>query len=321
MTATMVPGPVVEAAPRGDDAPAPSPSRRGGLLRHQRRAGWWLAFPATSHLIIFATIPAIVSLVLSFTDYGFLSAPKFIGLDNYIALTSDPRFGTALVNTVVFAGVVVPVSMALALLIALALNQRLRGRAWFRVAFYLPQVTATLAIAIVWTSLYNPDDGLFSTVLAFFGLPRIAWLQDPAFALPAIIIMSIWQAMGLKIILYLAGLQNLPEEVLEAAEIDGTSPWQRLRHVILPMLAPTHVFIVITSVIASFQVFDQVYAMTEGGPVYSSTVITYEIYLNAFQRFKFGYACSQAVILFLLIGAVLFIGRVIRSILEARRER
>lgn len=295
-----------------------APSPRGGLLRGQRRAGWWLAFPATSHLILFVLVPAVVSLVLSFYDYGFLAAPRFIGLANYVALASDPRFATAMVNTIVFAGIVVPVSMAISLAIAVALNQKLKGRGWFRVAFYLPQVTATLAVAIVWTSLYNPDHGLFGGVLNLFGFGRVAWLQDPDFALTAIIIMSIWQALGFKVILYLAGLQNLPEEVLEAAEIDGASAWRRFRYVTLPMLSPTHVFVVITSVIASFQVFDQVYAMTKGGPVYSSTVITYEIYLNAFQRFKFGYACAEAVILFLLIAAVLLAGRLIRRVGEIR---
>jgi multiple sugar transport system permease protein len=318
VTTMIIPQGVEGSAVEGGARTAPSP--RGGLLRGQRRAGWWLAFPATSHLILFLLVPAVVSLVLSFYDYGFLAPPRFIGLANYVALASDPRFATALVNTIVFAGVVVPVSMAISLAIALALNQQLKGRSWFRVAFYLPQVTATLAVAIVWTSLYNPDTGLFARALNLFGLGRVAWLQDPDFALTAIIIMSIWQALGFKVILYLAGLQNLPVEVLEAAEIDGTTAWQRFRYVTLPMLAPTHVFVVVTSVIASFQVFDQVYAMTEGGPIYSSTVITYEIYLNAFQRFKFGYACAEAVILFLLIAVVLLAGRLIRRVGENRHD-
>ncbi|WP_322410831.1 sugar ABC transporter permease [Microbacterium invictum] len=318
MTATVIrPSAVGHRRREGGVPPAP-PSRRT-ILRNQRRTGWWLSFPATSHLVIFLAIPAVVSFVLSFFDYGFLSAPEFIGLDNYVALAGDARFGTALVNTLIFTATVVPVSMAISIAVAVALNQRLKARAWYRTAFYLPEVTATLAIAIVWTSLYNPDTGLFNIVLSFFGFGRIAWLQDPQTALLAIIIMSIWQALGFKIILYLAGLQNLPGEVLEAAEIDGASPWQRFFHVTLPMLGPTHVFVLITSVIASFQVFDQVYAMTEGGPIYSSTVITYEIYLNAFQRFKFGYACAEAVVLFLLIIGVLLAGVGIKRLLEARR--
>jgi len=294
------------------------PSRKG-LLRRQRRAGWWMSLPATAHLLIFVTIPASISLILSFFDYGFLSAPRFIGIENYLKLATDPRFGTALINTVVFTAVVVPVSMTIALFIALGLNQKIKARAFFRVAFFLPQVTATLAIAIVWTSLYNPDSGPLSAVLSLFGLGRVTWLQNPQTALWAIIVMSIWQAIGLKVILYIAGLQNLPGEVLEAAEIDGTTPWQRFRFVILPMLSPTHVFVLLTSVIASFQVFDQVYAMTQGGPIYSSTVITYEIYLNAFQRFKFGYACAEAVVLILLIGVVLLLGQLVRRLWEARR--
>lgn len=318
--------PTLDPAVRGPsttrDGAVPAPSRRrGALLAGQRRAGWWLALPATLHLVIFLLVPALLALLLSFFDYGFLSAPRFIGVQNYIDLASDPRFATALSNTLIFVIVVVPTSMAISLAVALALNQRLRARAWFRVAFFLPEVTATLAIAIVWTSLYSPDSGLFAEVLSFFGFPRVTWLQDPNLALPAIIIMSIWQALGLKIILYLAGLQNLPVEVLEASEIDGTTPWQRLRYIILPMLSTTHVFVLVTSVIGSFQVFDQVYAMTEGGPVYSSTVITYEIYLNAFQRFQFGYACAEAVVLFLLIAIVLFLGWLVRRVMELRNAR
>jgi multiple sugar transport system permease protein len=319
MSLTAVKESVVSASPVGSPRKGLLPRR--GLLNSQRRAGWWMALPTTVHLLIFIAIPALVSLWLSFFDYGFFSAPRFIGADNYFHLANDPRFATAMLNTVVFTAVVVPVSMAIALAVALGLNQKIKGRAFFRIAFFLPQVTATLAIAIVWSSVFNPDTGPLAVLLSFFGLGRVPWLSSPDLALTAIIIMSIWQAIGLKVILYIAGLQNLPEEVLEAAEIDGTSPWQRFRYIVLPMLSPTHVFVVITSIIGSFQVFDQVYAMTKGGPIYSSTVITYEIYLNAFERFKFGYACAEAVVLFLLIAGVLLLGKLARKLWEASRER
>jgi multiple sugar transport system permease protein len=291
---------------RGVVSPSSHPGSRS-FERAQRRTGALLLAPYLIHVVVFTAIPMVMALALSFTDYGFLSAPAWVGLLNYAQLATDDRFRTATINTVLYSIVAVPIAMAIALTLALGLNQKIRFRNLYRAAFYLPQVTATVAVATIWLWIYNPDVGLANALLGLLGLGRVRWLVDPAWALPALMIVGVWQGLGAKMIIYLAALQGIPREQLEAAKIDGASAWQSFRHVTWPQLGPANFFVLVTSIIASFQIFDQVYVMTKGGPVTSTVVLTYDIYQNAFDRLRLGYASAESVVLLMLIGIVTLI--------------
>jgi ABC-type sugar transport system permease subunit len=286
---------------------AASPSAERLFLSAQRRTGLILIAPYLLHVIVFTAVPMLMAVGLSFTDYAFIGAPQWVGLQNFSQLLSDERFRLATLNTVLYSIVAVPVAMAIALLIALGLNQKIRFRNVYRAAYYLPQVTATVAVATIWLWIYNPDVGLANALLNVIGLGRVRWLVDPSWALPALMIVGVWQGLGAKMIIYLAALQGIPREILEAARTDGANPWQVFRHVMWPQLGAANFFVLVTSIVASFQIFDQVYVMTKGGPVNSTTVLTYDIYLNAFDRLRLGYASAESVLLFLLIGVVTLI--------------
>ncbi|WP_181802083.1 carbohydrate ABC transporter permease [Streptomyces shenzhenensis] len=293
--------------PRPPTSPPPAPARteaRSGE-RRQRRAGWVLFSPYLAHVLLFTAVPMGVAVALSFTDYGFLGSAHWVGLANYTELFGDERFQKATVNTILYSIVAVPVTMAAALGVSLALNQRVRFQSTYRAAFYLPQVTATVAVALVWKWIYDPNVGIANAALAFFGVGRIDWLSDPDWALPAVMLLGLWQGLGAKMIIYLAALQQVPRELFEAARMDGAGRWQTFRHVTWPMLRPATFFVLITSVVSAFQVFDQVYVMTPtGGPLQSTNVLTFDIYLNAFDGMRFGYASAESVMLFLMIGVV-----------------
>ena len=201
-------------------------------------------------------------------------------------------------NTVIYTFFTVPFSMAIAVVIAVFLHTKLRGRAIYRAAFFLPQVTATVAIAMVWLWMYNPQYGIVNGFLSFLGVPGKAWLANPDFALGAVIVVGIWQGIGLKMLIYLAALQNIDETLYEAASIDGAGPVQQFFKITLPMLKPATFFVFVVSVIGAFQVFDLVYVLTDGGPANATTMMTYEVYRSAFQNFRMGMACAQSVVLF-----------------------
>jgi len=221
---------------------------------------------------------------------------------------ADPRFWKYLWNTV-FLMMAIPVQMGASLFLALVLNQRIRGRVLFRAIFYLPTVCAGVGLMLLWMWIYNPDFGLINAILHRLGLPGPPWLKGYHWAKPSIMIMNVWGGMGgTAMILYLAGLQNIPPALYEAARIDGAGPWQRFRYITLPMLAPTTFFIFITSVIGGFQGgFDAAYVMTRGGPDGATTTINYYIFNHAFQWFNMGYAAAIAVVLFFLVFIVTLI--------------
>jgi multiple sugar transport system permease protein len=271
-------------------------------LRASVNPAYLFLAPSAVVLVLFALWPIAQAFWMSLHQWSFLDPEKrFIGLGNYLRIASDDRFWNALGNTAMYTLGSVPIQIALALLLAVALNQRIRGLVVLRAAYFFPVVTSLAVMAIVWSFLMDPDIGLISTWIASLGGPRIQWLRDPFWAMPAVIIVGIWKTLGFNMVILLAGLQGIPQEQYEAASIDGAGRWGRFRHVTLPGLRHTLAFVTVISVIASLQVFDQVYVMTRGGPLFATeTLVTY-MYHQGFELFRMGYASSIAWILFLLI--------------------
>jgi multiple sugar transport system permease protein len=287
----------------------------GPLARSERRWAVFFLLPSLIGFLAFTFLPVLASLILSFVEWNLVSTPEFVGLDNYTRALRDPMFGRVLKNTVVYTLGTVPTSMALSLALALALNQKIRGVKLFRGLFYLPVVAPMVAVAMVWRWLYSTDFGVINYLLSLVGLSAIPWLTSTRWAMPAVIIMSIWKGLGYGMVIYLAGLQGIPQHLYDAASVDGANIWQRFRHVTLPMLSTTTFFVMVTSVISSFQVFGQVYIMTRGGPANASSTVVYYIYQNGFESFRMGYASALSWLLF----AVIFVFTVIQF--RAQRER
>jgi multiple sugar transport system permease protein len=282
---------------------------RSGNKNGQRNlAGWLFVAPAVAHLCIFLLFPIGYAFYLSLHKWDVLKANKpFIGLGNYVHLMHDPLFWNALKNSAYFAVGSVPLGMAVALGVALLVNQKLRGVQVFRTLYYLPAVSSMVALSMVWTFIYLPETGLLAWCLSALGFQtaaQIDWLQSTAWAMPALIFMSIWTGLGPRMVLYLAGLGAIPETLYEAASVDGASRWATFRHITLPMLLPTTFFILVTSSISAFQVFTPIYMMTRGGPVRATDVVGYHIYNQAWRQFHMGMASAQSYVLFLLILGV-----------------
>jgi multiple sugar transport system permease protein len=277
--------------------------------RAKARAGWLLLAPALLHSMIFVALPGLMAVYLSLTNARVAGRGKWIGLQNYVDLFGDKQFRDSVLRTLLYTVAVVPVAMALSLAVAIALNQRIPGRALFRTLFYIPVVTSTVAVAAVWLWIYNPAAGLGNQVLAFFGLARSGWLTDPDVALPALMVVGVWQGLGAKMIIYLAALQSISRDLIEAATLDGASRWQTFRHVTWPGIAPVHFFVLVTSIAGSFQVFDLIYVTTGGGPAHATNVLTFDIFTNAFERLHIGYASAETVIMLVFVGILIGLGR------------
>lgn len=254
--------------------------------------GYGLIAPAIIFLTVFTFIPMALSLIWSFTEYSGIGDAKWRGFANYIEILADPLFRKSLANTVVFVLLTVSIGPALGLATALLLNRKLRGVAWYRAAFFLPVTTALVAVSTVWKLLLN-QNGLINQALAVFGIQGREWLADPETALPAVAAASIWQGFGFEMVIFLAALQGVSRELHEAAQIDGAGTVRRFWHVTLPALRPTFVFVFIVGIIGGFQVFDQVYVMTGGGP--SNSTITVVFYLiNRFRSLDLGHVSAIA---------------------------
>jgi multiple sugar transport system permease protein len=284
---------------------------RRSFGRERRRAAYLMLVPAVLHLIWWIGIPVVATFVLAFTDYDVLAGTiSFVGLDNFTAIFTDEVWNASIWHTVVYTFFTVPVAMAIAVLIAVLLNNKLRLRAWYRAAFFLPHITATVAIALVWMWMYQPDIGLFNALLAKVGIDGPSWLADPSYALPSVILVGIWKGIGVKMLIYLAALQAIPRDLYEASELDGAGGARKFFSITLPLLRPATFFVFVVSMIDAFQVFDQVYVLTpNGGPANSATVMTYEIYRTAFTEFDMGTACAQSVVLFAFLLVLTLIGR------------
>ena len=277
-------------------------ARGGGPLGGEGR--WALLFlaPTLIGLAILSAGPILATLAISLTKWDLLRAPQFVGLDNFVALASDDRFLKALRNTAFYTAVSVPLGMVLALFLALALNQTIRGIAWIRTAYFLPVVTSTIAIALVWQWIYSPESGLLNQFIGIFGIAPQKWLSDPTLALPSIVAMSVWQGLGTDVIIFLAGLQAIPTELLDAASVDGAGRWARFRNIVLPLLTPSIFFTGVLSLIDSFQVFDQIFVLQRPRPSDATITVVYFIYENGFKFFKMGYATAASWILFLIVA-------------------
>ncbi len=277
---------------------------------------WWYAFrrgrwfgyiyggPVIIAFLIFNLYPMVLGLYLSFTKWDILSPPTFIGLGNWADLLKDDLLWRAIAQTLYYAVASVTGATALSIALAVALNQRLKTIGFYRTFFFLPAVTSLVAIAMVWRWIYNTEFGVLNAFLGSLGINPVNWLGDPVLAMPAVILMSIWRSAGFNTVLFLAGLQGVPQEYYEAAEIDGASRWDRFVHITLPLISPTTFFVVVNGLIGSWQVFDQVYILTRGGPLLSTVTVVYLIYSNGFEWYKTGYASAMAYGLFLIIIAL-----------------
>ncbi len=231
----------------------------------------------------------------------FSTDKTYVGLDNYIRMFSDPEFWLVMKNTLIYTICTVPLNMIISLAIAVALNKILFGKKLLRTAFFTPVIISPVAAAVIWRWMYDPNFGLLNYGLSFFGIDSINWLNDTNTAMIAIIIMGVWKTFGINMVLFSAGLQGIPETYYEAAKIDGANRWTRFWKISIPLLAPTTFFILIMSMIGSFQVFDIVYVLTSGGPLGSTKVLVFYLYENAFKYFDMGYASAVAYVLFALL--------------------
>jgi multiple sugar transport system permease protein len=277
-------------------------ARGGGPLGGEGR--WALLFlaPTLVGLAVLSAGPILATVAISLTKWDLLRAPQFVGIDNFVTLVSDDRFLKALRNTAFYTAVSVPLGMLIALFLALALNQTIRGIAWIRTAYFLPVVTSTIAIALVWQWIYSPDSGLLNQFIGVFGIAPQAWLSEPTLAMPSIVAMSVWQGLGTDVIIFLAGLQAIPAELLDAASVDGAGRWSRFRHIVLPLLTPSIFFTGVLSLIDSFQVFDQIFVLSRPRPSDATITVVYFIYENGFKFFKMGYATAASWVLFLIVA-------------------
>ena len=251
---------------------------------------------------VFVLFPVFFSFYLSFHKWNMFSAgATWVGLDNYRAIIANPEFWSVLKNTAVYTLGTVPLNMALSLVVAFLLNKRLAGKKLLRTMFFTPVIMSSVAAAVIWRWVYEPNFGLLNTVLGFFGVPAVNWLNEPTAAMFALIVMGVWKTFGVNMVLFSAGLQGIPETYYEAARIDGAGAWHRFWSITIPLLSPTTFFVLVMSVIGSFQVFDTVYVLTSGGPLGTTKVLVFYLYEHAFKFFDMGYASAVAYLMFAIV--------------------
>jgi len=287
------------------------------LQKKETITGWLFILPVIIGLSIFQYGAMIYSMYISCTKWDLLTPPKWVGIANYLDILHDKEFYQCMSNTLFFVIVMVPFGIALSMSMAIALNRQIKGCSLFRATFYMPSITSTIAISMIWLWIFNPDQGVLNTILRVIGVhnpPR--WLESVIWAKPALSIVKLWQCSGYYMVIYLAGLQNIPNELYEAGDIDGANFWQKIQYITIPMLAPTTFFVTIMLMIDSFNTFEVIYAMTKGGPGGSTNTILYYIYTKAFQSYRMGYAASLSWVLF----AILFTLTLIQFIVRKKRE-
>lgn len=291
-------------------------------MKTNQSAAYFFLAPAISAILLFFFVPVIAALLMSFTDFdiyslGDYSFLKFVGFKNYISLFHDPLFWTALKNTFYFVSVAGPLSILVSLVSAMLLNSKLvKFRGIFRLSYFIPVVTTLVAVAVVWRFVYHPRFGILNYFLSFFSIDPIDWLGDPIWAMPSIILMSVWKNFGYNMIIFIAGLQNIPEYLYEAAEIEGANRWQQFKSITLPMLAPTTLFVSIITMIGFFQIFAEPYIMTQGGPLNSTLSIVQYMYQEGFRWWNMGYSAAIAFTLFFII----FVGTIIQFKIQKSSE-
>ena len=280
------------------------PARGGTLRRREARAGLLFVLPWLVSLLVFTLYPVVGTLGLSFTEYNIVESPRWVGLENFRRMfQDDPDFWPAVQNSGSYAAISVPLRLLLALALALLLNQGVRGIGAYRVAFYLPALVPPVAATILFMLMFNTDSGPVNVLIRAFGLAPPDWLRDPTWSKPALILLSLWP-LGVEVLVFLAGLKDIPQDLIDAAAIDGASGWRRLAGITLPLLSPVILFNLAIGVIYSFQVF--VPAIILGGingePLGSTLMYMVLIYRNAFRYFSMGYAASQSLVLFVAVG-------------------
>ncbi len=272
-----------------------------------RRAsyGWEFIAPALLLIATFVVIPCVWGICMSFAHYDAIAPARFVGADNFKRLVADPMVPLTLKRTALYVVYSLPTGIVAGLLVALALNAKwFRGRDVVRGLYFLPNVTSLAAVAFVWQWLMNPEFGILNGVLHKVGLPTMGWLSDPNMAMPSVALVGVWQGLGFTILIYLSGLRSIPEEVHEAARIDGAGAWPTFRHITWPLLTPTTMFLTIMGIIGGFQVFQSVFIMSGGGPLDATRVYLFYIFQTAFQNLEFGYASAMAVLLFAIVMAL-----------------
>lgn len=267
------------------------------LANNQSFMGIIFILPALVGTLIFIIIPVFFSFGLSFVNWDLLNKPQFVGLHNYKLILTEPLFGKILLNTFVYAISTSIFAVIIPLVLASILNSKIRGSEFFKAAYFLPFITPMIVIAIIWQWIFDPNIGILNQILHL----NINWLYDKNFAMPALIIVSVWKLIGYNMVIFLAGFSSLNQSLFEAAKIDGANAFQTFKFVTIPLLSPTIFFVVIITCISSFQVFDLIYMMTQGGPLDSTNVLVYAVYKNAFEYFKIGQASAIAYVLFIII--------------------
>jgi len=272
------------------------------LARAEERAAWLFLLPSAVLFLVFTALPVVSAFLISFTRWDLFNTPVFAWLDNYLTLFNDPIFRQVLGNTAFYVACAVPLQMLLGLLCALGLNRGLVGQSFFRIVYFLPVVTSTVAVGLVWAWLFNSNFGLINMGLSLLGATELPkWLVSSRWAMPAVITVSVWQGLGYAMVLFLAGLQNIRQDIYEAAALDGATGWQRFWRITLPLLSPMTFFVLIISIIGSFQIFELVYVMTKAGPANATNTLVYFIYQNGFMFYRMGYASAAAMVLFLIV--------------------
>lgn len=299
------------AAPGSARRTPRQPLSRSG--KKEQRTGWAMLAPAVILLGLFILIPAVLAFVLAFTNARLISPypATFVGLDNFARLFTDPTFFRALLNVAYFAVIVVPVQAGVALVLALLINKQVRGTTFFRTVYFLPVVTSMVVVSLLWLFMYR-QDGLINVVIdrVTFGLVQGPdWLNDPSTSMPAIILMSVWQGVGFHMVIWLSGLQTIPADLYEAADLDGAAGWQRFRYITWPGLSATRSLILVTITIQALSLFTQISVMTQGGPLDSTTTVVYEAVQSGFVQQETGYASAISLVFFVLVLLISFVQR------------
>jgi multiple sugar transport system permease protein len=278
------------------------------LYAKEEIEGWVFILPILIGTVIFSFFPVIYSLVVSFSKWDGINPPQFNGLSNYtLLLFDDANFRTSVINTIVFSFTSVPLGMAGGLFLALVANQPVKFKNVYRTIYFAPSITSTVALALVWRLIFSANAGLLNSFLNVFGVQGPDWLGSTKFAMYAVIIVQVWYTSGYNMVIYLAGLQGISESLYESARLDGANRFRQFLHITLPMLSPTSFFLLITSIISSFQIFNLAYVLTQGGPAYATTMYIHYLYLNAFNYFKMGFASAMAWVLFIVLAGITFI--------------
>lgn len=291
-----------------------TPKQKVSMSNEKRKeaiVGWLFISPEIIGMLSLSILPILFSLFLSFNEWnliGGLAEIRFVGLDNFKEMFVDERVLLALKNNMIFTLLVVPITMGLSLILATVINSDIFLKGYFKVAFFIPYISSIIAVGAVWRALYHPSQGPINQLLMSLGVTEPpAWLASTSTSLISIIIISIWAQVGYVVIIYIAGLTNISQEIYESAEIDGATGFQKFFKITMPLLKPTHTFLAITLLISSFKVFDLIKFLTDGGPINSSTVLVYLVYQEGFERFNMGYASAISWLLFLVVGVLTYI--------------